>query len=60
MVFLQLAGTAVQFWVTELIQSEIGFPGVLLLSLAAIGIRTRNTALTGSAAVFFVLLMTQA
>ncbi|MEU6098990.1 hypothetical protein [Streptomyces sp. NPDC047079] len=62
MVYAQLVGAALQLWATELVQRETGLAGVLLLSLAAVGIRARKTALTGSAAAlfFFVVLMAQA
>ncbi|MET8955927.1 hypothetical protein [Streptomyces sp. NPDC004533] len=62
MVSVQLVEAAVQFGVTELVQRETGLVGVLLLSLAAVGIRARRTAMTGSAAAmfFFVVLMAQA
>jgi hypothetical protein len=57
MLLFQLGVAAVQFAVAQLVQSEIGVKGLLLLALAAVGIRARNAPLTGSAVVFFALLM---
>lgn len=57
MLLFQLGVAAVQFTVAQLVQSEIGVKGLLLLGLAAVGVRARNAPLTGSAVAFFVLLM---
>ncbi|MER6122795.1 hypothetical protein ABT173_08930 [Streptomyces sp. NPDC001795] len=60
MVVFQLVGAAVQFGVAEMVQSRIGLWGVLLMTVAAVGIRARNTAMTCWAVTLFVVLMTQA
>jgi hypothetical protein len=57
MLLFQLGVAAVQFTVAQLVQSEIGVKGLLLLALAAVGVRARNAPLALSAAVFFILLM---
>lgn len=57
MLLFQLGLAAVQFAAGQLVQSEVGVKGLLLLALAAVGIRARNAPLAVSAAAFFVLLM---
>jgi hypothetical protein len=46
--------------VVQLVQSELGRMGVVLMALATLGLKAKNAALTYSAAVLFVLLMVQA
>ncbi|MFD9330733.1 hypothetical protein [Streptomyces sp. NPDC060065] len=59
MVFFQLVGTGVRFGVTQLVQTELGFKGLVLLTLVLVGIRARHPRLALWAAGLFFLLTLQ-
>ncbi|MGW3410825.1 hypothetical protein [Streptomyces sp. NPDC000888] len=59
MVIFQLVGIAVEFGTAQLVHSELGFAGLVLLTLALVGIRTGNPRLAGWAAFLFLLLTLQ-
>jgi hypothetical protein len=56
MVFFQLVGVGVEFATVQLVQSKLGFAGVVLLTLALVGVRARHPRLAWwSAGLFFLL-----
>ncbi|MFE6483037.1 hypothetical protein ACFVGN_08900 [Streptomyces sp. NPDC057757] len=59
MIFFQLVGAAVEFGTVQLAQSKLGFAGLVLLTLALVGIRTGQPRLAGWAALLFFLLTLQ-
>lgn len=59
MIFFQLVGATVEFGTAQLVHSELGFAGLVLLTLALVGIRTRQPRLAGWAAFLFFLLALQ-
>ncbi|WP_371528474.1 hypothetical protein OG302_22905 [Streptomyces sp. NBC_01283] len=60
MVFFQLLAAAIGFGIEQLLQSRYGTPGLLALSLLAIGIHARNRACVSLSVLVFMLLMAQA
>jgi hypothetical protein len=56
MVFFQLVGVCVEFAMAQLVQSRLGFAGLVLLTLVLVGIRTGHPRLAWwSAGLFFLL-----
>jgi hypothetical protein len=59
MVIFQVVGAAVEFGMAQLVQTELGFAGLILLTLALVGVRAGHPRLAGWAAFLFVLLALQ-
>ncbi|MFG3169174.1 hypothetical protein [Streptomyces sp. NPDC048200] len=59
MVVFQLIGAAVEFGTGYLVQSRLGVVGLVLLTLALVGVRAREPRLAGWAALLFLLLCLQ-
>jgi len=59
MIFFQLVGAAVEFATVQLVQTKLGFAGLVLLTLALVGIRAGHPRLAGWAAFVFLLLTLQ-
>ena len=55
-VVFQLVGTAVQYGTAQLVESEVGFAGLVLLTLALVGARAGHPRLAWwSVGLFFLL-----
>ncbi|MFJ4834856.1 hypothetical protein ACIP79_33850 [Streptomyces sp. NPDC088747] len=59
MFFFQLVGAAVEYGTAQLVHSELGFAGLVLLTVALVGIRTGQPRLAGWSAFLFLLLTFQ-
>jgi hypothetical protein len=56
MVFFQLVGVGVEFAIAQLVQSTLGYAGLLLLTLVLVGVRGGHPRLAcWSAGLFFLL-----
>jgi hypothetical protein len=60
MVFFQLVGTLVEFMTTQFVQAQLGFAGLVMLTLVLVGVRAGHARLAGWSAVIFLLLTLQA
>jgi len=59
MVIFQVVGAAVEFGMAQLVQKELGFAGLVLVTLALVGVRAGHPRLAGWAAALFFLLTLQ-
>jgi len=59
MIFFQLVGAAVEFLTADLVRTNLGFAGLVALTLALVGIRAGHPRLAGWAAFAFLLLTLQ-
>ena len=59
MILFQLVGAAVEFATAQLVRTELGFAGLVLLTLALVGVRAGHPRLAGWAALVFLLLTLQ-
>ncbi|MFF2124867.1 hypothetical protein ACFVW1_05630 [Streptomyces olivochromogenes] len=60
MIFFQLVGIGVQFCVSQLVQTRLGFAGLVVFTMALVGVKAKNPRLArwsaGTLAGLFVLL----
>ncbi|MHA5052275.1 hypothetical protein [Streptomyces sp. SD15] len=42
MVFFQLVGTGIEFWISQLVRTHLGFAGLVLFTVALLGVQAEH------------------